>query len=109
MPVAKQRSRLLCHRVLRPLRTRDGGWRCQDVVEPATGRRRSRCTINKEGEPTRSCEPSIEDGTISINNSFFPELRRSNGHPTTNSKDPLPSPYYRKGKRWKDIHPTKSL
>ena len=49
------------------------------------------------------------DGTKSINNSCFPELRRSNGHPTTNPKDPLPSPYYRKGKRWKDIHPTKSL
>ncbi len=28
--------------------------------------RRGRCGINKEGEPTRSCEPSIEDGIKSI-------------------------------------------
>ncbi len=64
-------------------------------------------STNKEGEPTRSCEPSIEDGIKSINDSCFPELRRSNGHATTpssNSKYQVPSPYYRKGKRWQDHH-----
>ena len=38
--------------------------------------------------------------------------RRSNGHSTTpssNSKRPIPSPYYRKGKCWKDIYTTESL
>ncbi|SRR6266702_652771 len=69
-------------------------------------------STNKEGEPTRSCEPSIEDGIKSINDSCFPELRRSNGHATTpssNSKYPVPSPYYRKGKRWQNHHLAESV
>ncbi len=63
---------------------------------------------NKEGEPTRSYEPSI-GGRDRIVNSCF---RRSNGHatnPSSNSRDPVPSPYRWKGKCRKDIHPTESL
>ena len=39
-------------------------------------------------------------------------LTSFHGHPTTkssNSKGPVPSAYYRKGKRWEDIDPTESL
>ncbi len=69
-------------------------------------------STNKEGEPTRSCEPSIDDGIKSTKDSCFPELRRSNGHATTpssNSKYQVPSPYYRKGKRWQDHHLAESV
>ena len=75
----------------------------------------------EEGERRRSCEcvnHTIDrewnhtDQQLQTLNSVTvlrPTLRRSNGHQSSNSKSPVQSAYYRKGKRRKDFNSTKSL
>ena len=68
------------------------------------------------GQPTipssNSKQHRRSNGHPTIPSSNSKQLRCSNGLPTaqsSSSKDPIPSAYYRKGKRRQDIHPTKSL